>query len=515
MEDSVIQSRKEFFKEKEISLNEEREKNILTLRKKKLNSLILKKRLNNPNINNFSLEININPELLNIPKELEINIISLKETIIKITDYLTSQNLNLIKYVIHLIKEYSINNIFTHEDIELIKQYKILEILNLILQTYYNDIQIINEIIWFFINIQINDSKDRKFLSIIVNEKSLLIYNNFLDCNNDRIVISILWMLSNLVIYEEYKSIILNNQIIEKIINLSKFEITDVELNQYYLQFFSSLVYKFNYDESNIRKKKILQDIIYIGCMNLYNKNDISLGLAYKILSYISEISDIDLLSKIEERGGVMKILKTKYKNDNNFAFFGVKIISNLFCGNDQLIENLLSMNVIYFYDNILKQFPNEKQIILFSLIGLFNLSCNNYQYSKYLMNCIIFNEEIFNFLIESCDDLIHDKICDIMYNLSCSKNIEMLKFLYEKKSILKIISLANSEKKSKDKLIKYLHIIKCYLTSFKEKEKCCLEYQNVRESYINILNNNSNILEFLDNEIINLFLNNLNENSN
>ena len=255
MEDSVIQSRKEFFKEKEISLNEEREKNILTLRKKKLNSLILKKRLNNPNINNFSLEININPELLNIPKELEINIISLKETIIKITDYLTSQNLNLIKYVIHLIKEYSINNIFTHEDIELIKQYKILEILNLILQTYYYDIQIINEIIWFFINIQINDSKDRKFLSIIVNEKSLLIYNNFLDCNNDRIVISILWMLSNLVIYEEYKSIILNNQIIEKIINLSKFEITDVELNQYYLQFFSSLVYKFNYDESNIRKK--------------------------------------------------------------------------------------------------------------------------------------------------------------------------------------------------------------------------------------------------------------------
>ena len=90
-----------------------------------------------------------------------------------------------------------------------------------------------------------------------------------------------------------------------------------------------------------------------------------------------------------------------------------------------------------------------------------------------------------------------------------------MLKFLYEKKSILKIISLANSEKKSKDKLIKYLHIIKCYLTSFKEKEKCCLEYQNVRESYINILNNNSNILEFLDNEIINLFLNNLNDNSN
>jgi hypothetical protein len=44
MEDSVIQTRNELYKIKKISLNEERENNKLTLRKKKINEILLKKR---------------------------------------------------------------------------------------------------------------------------------------------------------------------------------------------------------------------------------------------------------------------------------------------------------------------------------------------------------------------------------------------------------------------------------------------------------------------------------------
>ena len=69
MEDSVIQTRNELYKIKKISLNEERENNKLTLRKKKINENLLKKRLNNTNINNLQSELEINEELLNIRKE--------------------------------------------------------------------------------------------------------------------------------------------------------------------------------------------------------------------------------------------------------------------------------------------------------------------------------------------------------------------------------------------------------------------------------------------------------------
>jgi hypothetical protein len=147
MEDLVIQNRNNLFKGKNISLNDEREKNILSLRKKKLDSFILKKRLNNSNQENLLFEINLNiiPELLNIPNKSQINFDILNEKIIIIiVNYLTSQNLNFIKYAIHLLKEYSVNNNFTKEDIEILKHYKILEILSLILQTNYNDIQIVN-----------------------------------------------------------------------------------------------------------------------------------------------------------------------------------------------------------------------------------------------------------------------------------------------------------------------------------------------------------------------------------
>ena len=317
MEDLVIQNRNNLFKGKNISLNDEREKNILSLRKKKLDSFILKKRLNNSNQENLLFEINLNiiPELLNIPNKSQINFDILNEKIIIIiVNYLTSQNLNFIKYAIHLLKEYSVNNNFTKEDIEILKHYKILEILSLILQTNYNDIQIVNEIIWIFINIQINDSIEKDFLSVILSEKLLMIYYHLLDSNYDRIVISVLWMLNNLVIYKEFKNIIFNNQIIDKIIELSNYEISDIELTEFCLQFFSLLLHKFQFDESNERDRKILTEIIKIGCMNLFNKNENSLKLSYKILSNISEISDNDLLKKIEEEGAAVKILKTKYK---------------------------------------------------------------------------------------------------------------------------------------------------------------------------------------------------------
>ena len=519
MEDLVIQNRNNLFKGKNISLNDEREKNILSLRKKKLDSFILKKRLNNSNQENLLFEINLNiiPELLNIPNKSQINFDILNEKIIIIiVNYLTSQNLNFIKYAIHLLKEYSVNNNFTKEDIEILKHYKILEILSLILQTNYNDIQIVNEIIWIFINVQINDSIEKDFLSVILSEKLLMIYYHLLDSNYDRIVISVLWMLNNLVIYKEFKTIIFNNQIIDKIIELSNYEISDIELTEFCLQFFSLLLHKFQFDESNERDRKILTEIIKIGCMNLFNKNENSLKLSYKILSNISEISDNDLLKKIEEEGAAVKILKTKYKNDNvDLAINGVKIISNLLCGNNKLIDDLINMRVIDFYENILNEFYQNKQIILYCLFGLFNLSSSKYQYKKNLMNCIIFNEDSFNYLIESSDNYIHEKICDIMYNLCSTKKFEMLKFLYDKKCILKIISLTYSEKNNKDKIIKYLQIIERYISSFHELEKNCIEYQNIEELYKNILSNSSNILELLDSNTFNLFSENLRNNLN
>ena len=519
MEDLVIQNRNNLFKDKNISLNDEREKNILTLRKKKLDSFLLKKRLNNSNHNNLLEETNLNiiPELLNIPNQSQLNFNVLNENIIQIiVNYLTSQNLNYIKYAIHLLKEYSVNNNFTKGDIEILKNYKILEILGLILQTNYNETQIVNEIIWIFINIQINESIEKDFLSTIVTEKLLILYSHFLDSNYDKIVISVLWMLNNLVIYKEFKNIICNNEIIEKIIELSNLEISDVELNGFCLQFFDLLLYRFEFEDNNKRIRKILTEIIKIGCINLFNKNPTSLLLAYKILAKISEISDNDLLQKIEEEGAMVKIIKTKYKKDNlDLAINGVKIISNLFCGNNKLIEDLINMRIIDFYENILNEFHQNKQIILYCLFGIFNLSSSKYQYKKILMNCIIFNEESFNYLIESCDNYIHEKICDIMYNLCSTKKFEMLKFLYDKKCILKIISLLYSEKNNKDKIIKYLQIIERYISSFYEKEKNCIEYKNVEELYKNVLSNSSNILELLDTNTFNLFSENLRNNLN
>ena len=122
------------FRNKNKKINENEMKNYienskLTLRKKKLNNFLLKKRINNLeerlNKNNF---LEIDPNSIKITNEEKFILTSIQSEKNKIIEYLTSQNLNYIKYSLLKILEFSIQNEITTEEIICAKEIKLYEL---------------------------------------------------------------------------------------------------------------------------------------------------------------------------------------------------------------------------------------------------------------------------------------------------------------------------------------------------------------------------------------------------
>ena len=132
------------FRNKNKKINENEMKNYienskLTLRKKKLNNFLLKKRINNLeerlNKNNF---LEIDPNSIKITNEEKFILTSIQSEKNKIIEYLTSQNLNYIKYSLLKILEFSIQNEITTEEIICAKEIKLYELLIILLKIYKN-----------------------------------------------------------------------------------------------------------------------------------------------------------------------------------------------------------------------------------------------------------------------------------------------------------------------------------------------------------------------------------------
>ena len=126
MKDKIIQNRN-----KNNNLNENMMKNYienskLSLRKKKLNNLLLKKRLNNLEEHLYKNNLlEIDPISININFNDKFILTSLYSEKNKIIEYLTSQNLNYMKYALYKLVEYSIKNEISDLEIICAKEIKL------------------------------------------------------------------------------------------------------------------------------------------------------------------------------------------------------------------------------------------------------------------------------------------------------------------------------------------------------------------------------------------------------
>ncbi len=221
----------------------------LTLRKKKLNNFLLKKRINNLeerlNKNNF---LEIDPNSIKITNEEKFILTSIQSEKNKIIEYLTSQNLNYIKYSLLKILEFSIQNEITTEEIICAKEIKLYELLIMLLKIYKNsNIQILNTILWIFINFTTNNNQiNIEYCEILIEEIKNETFSEFLFNNYENIVENIFWFCRNLsLLSENFAYEIFHSNFMKNVINICFQKQLDGELLFNILKFIINNINKF------------------------------------------------------------------------------------------------------------------------------------------------------------------------------------------------------------------------------------------------------------------------------
>ena len=101
-------------------------------------------------------------------------------------------------------------------------------------------------------------------------------------------------------------------------------------------------------------------------------------------------------MKEILNSGIIVKILKTNFDKKENILFFSLKILVNVTSESDDIIEKLVQMRLIDFYEIMLEKYKNNKDILLILLSGFVNLTGGKNLFKKLVINSVLFQEKIF-----------------------------------------------------------------------------------------------------------------------
>lgn len=351
--------------------------------------------------------------------------------------------------------------------ISLLQTFKIIELLTLLLRQFEkSEPQIVYEILWILINIEANDYEDTSYLNPLISNEVLSCFENLITNDYCDIVDNALWVLLSLTSKNNLqREALLSHPLYEKMLSLSNAD--NIELNFVIgcLEFFTFCVVDVDYAKF---EKQILKTLERLS-LEIYSQ--------YKKISYwafrgIANISDLNcesskLMKEILNSGIIVKILKTNFDKKENILFFSLKILVNVTSESDDIIEKLIQMRLIDFYEIMLEKYKNNKDILLILLSGFVNLTGGKNLFKKLVINSVLFQEKIFLKFLYANSQEIKLEMINVIKNLSYSKDKEILLFLNDTAIINEIINLLSLERSNVELSSQYMKIIANFLLHY------------------------------------------------
>ena len=419
--------------------------------------------------------------------------------------YLSSSSVPHILAALYALREYSITaEIENFEDLIIESKLGKFLCLRLLIHEQFKekiDFTIVYEILWILINfLSFIPKRKAEYLHELVEPELLQCLERLLTRNEYySIVESVIWILMSISASNSiYKEILLNSFIYEKCIFLST-------KNQISEEILSSLLEFFAISMKKIDTEKYINQIDKTLTLFIHEMFSKSPNCFYYSVIGICNIINLDNLpykqyKRIINDGPVVKLIRGNVKQDKRVLFSSLQIFLNLLSLNDKMIDTMLDLRILDYYESLLSQFMNDKELTPLILGGMGNIAGGKNEFKIQIINSSLFSEEDHNrylTLLNSNDYNIKEEMINIISNLSLSKNTEILSFLNEKGIINEILNLLINETIRIQLFNKYNSIITSFLLNYhKVNLQKNQKYFFVFERYRDILSCNNPLIE-------------------
>ena len=405
-----------------------REENILSLRKRKLDDHLLKKRIKMlQDKSSHSSQYEVTSSSLNLSSDI-INETyhTPKEFINAMITNLQSNSISKIKYALFQIRKMSIER----EDlIEELYKANIVDYLLSIMNTNINDNYIIYESLWIMINIT-SKIMTKELTNSFLSESSYALYIRIFDKGINDIRDSLLWLLVNVSMGNEqamsslvYSSLIANHVI--PYITTEK-EIPKESLKMS-INLLSSIVNGIKFSSSFPPSEKIKsteEKITKILCDYIYTNDEEMANDCLYGVSSLSNSSNEKVFNIIYASGIIRRIVKKEAKISINNAENLIKLLGNFLSNmSNEVIDILFFKEIVIFLEDFITHSNNNK-ILHDAFWALSNICCFPSEQIT-----IIINSSIVPIMISKIKDADHFVGHEALYclaNLITSNDINI-----------------------------------------------------------------------------------------
>ena len=466
---------------KDKQLNIEREEYSLSLRKKKMNNYLMKRREENLEVSQTK-KLKKNPYEI-IPEKLEISDEIRNKKYNSTSSFsdgmynlLESKNINEIKFAIYHIRNQTLRSEFPIDDM-----YKknIVDKLMFTLFNNINEYDIVYEITWALINFCLRINNDNLMI-FLTNNPCIQIYIMIFDLKDKSLTENVLWLISNIIIGSDSASENLFFSPIPRNYLLQFVENTEIsnQITKICIRIFSSLsqfistIYRFIQIEglenqlfkkhNDVNVNNIQENIIYLEehltniFLKFVNFNDIEIiNDSLFGLSNLSNSSNLKIHDLIYSNGLIGKIILNQINSSEIISHKILELIGNFLSNYTGIIEPIIQNQMISYIFEFIKS-NNNSDIKRDSFWIISNLLCIP---NINIIN--VLNSGIIPFVIDAIQNsenkvgieglfIINDIIFNENYTetvINFIKNYEIIKLLisviqkyYEEPEALKLI---------------------------------------------------------------------------
>ena len=467
--------------QKDKQLNTEREQYSLSLRKKKMNNYLMKRREENLEVSQTK-KLKKNPYEI-IPEKLEISDEIRNKKYNSTSSFsdgmynlLESKNINEIKFAIYHIRNQTLRSEFPIDDM-----YKknIVDKLMFTLFNNINEYDIVYEITWALINFCLRINNDNLMI-FLTNNPCIQIYIMIFDLKDKSLTENVLWLISNIIIGSDSASENLFFSPIPRNYLLQFVENTEIsnQITKICIRIFSSLsqfistIYRFIQIEglenqlfkkhNDVNVNNIQENIIYLEehltniFLKFVNFNDIEIiNDSLFGLSNLSNSSNLKIHDLIYSSGLIGKIILNQINSSEIISHKILELIGNFLSNYTGIIEPIIQNQMISYIFEFIKS-NNNSDIKRDSFWIISNLLCIP---NINIIN--VLNSGIIPFVIDAIQNsenkvgieglfIINDIIFNENYTetvINFIKNYEIIKLLisviqkyYEEPEALKLI---------------------------------------------------------------------------
>ena len=393
-------------------------------------------------------------------------------------------------------------------------------VLNVLLSHSKTNPRYTHEILWILVNVTTVTSTDvhSHFMKIVSEVVLNCLCDLYKTTDSCYIIDSIFWLLRNIsYINTTFRETILNHSITDTFIqdinkaakggNENEDEenqcsnVIDLGVQLDIIKTFAFIVNDIDYSKY---KRKIKQ-ILNIACQYQYDTNRDIIYWSFFTIANISELncSTQKLITSIIKQGVLLKIKRLNFKKFPDLLGSSLKILGNLLSGNDNLIEEIMKLNIIDFYDiqliNVLQL--KQLQYVPYILLGLANISGTRKDKLKLLvLQTTLFQEGVYKSLLYISK--MHKHMLIVILNLSFTRSYEVVCIMDKCGVIDEVDELARNEKDNKEVMKIYLRILFNVNKVMKESKENEGRTILLREKFKEVVRYKSIGMRFLEEEM-------------